>query len=634
MERLFRIFLIVSVVFSGIQAQTSSGSSNFVNPEPFRHRAILDPRGRYQLEWEVDFDEKTVIFNVTVQTKGFVGFGLSKKGKMLGADIVIGGIDEDGQAYFSDRHAIGHQLPEIDESQDWNLISSWERENTTFLSFSRAFDTCDPDHDLPITDDLITLIWSYGENDDDLQYHFHNRGAYQVYLLDPDYVPKEFREEDGNGINVQNGTAAGNLNVFSIGDTMTLPLQDTLYWCSFHKVPTTTKQHAVGFSTIIPNPDDRPHIHHLVIYRCYAPPGMDPDEFFGEAAASEGSECYLLSRPNPLPTQYCREGIQTWAVGGRPYFFPEHVGLPLSENGTEYWMMQVHYDNVSLLTNRTVDVRLEAYYTDDLRENDLGVFWVGELSHASASLLIPPSSRDHIMIGHCAEECTRKMFPEEGINIIGAMVHTHISGTGIRALQFRNNEELPWIAADDNYSFNYQQFRMLREERKVLPGDLLSNRCTYDTTDRNGSVITGGYPTRQEMCATLFYYYNRVSGYTDCRSDIREPEYMNLLGIQNASYNDVARQTLVNAPAQYAGMPVQDYANEYIDFTIELREELQWQHIFQRQVSICEDVVPRSWPEGTKGVNRQNVDTSDTEHETALPRGIPRYRRPEQCTRK
>jgi len=53
-----------------------------LNSNPYRHREMLDPRGRYQLEWAVDWLNKRIIFNVTAATSGYVGFGLSKKGKM------------------------------------------------------------------------------------------------------------------------------------------------------------------------------------------------------------------------------------------------------------------------------------------------------------------------------------------------------------------------------------------------------------------------------------------------------------------------------------------------------------------------------------------------------------------------
>lgn len=59
--------------------------------------------GRYVLDWMADIEHQRVIFNVTAQTNGYVGFGLSRSGKMSGADIVIGGV-ANGKSYFSVSH--------------------------------------------------------------------------------------------------------------------------------------------------------------------------------------------------------------------------------------------------------------------------------------------------------------------------------------------------------------------------------------------------------------------------------------------------------------------------------------------------------------------------------------------------
>ncbi|CAL8068072.1 unnamed protein product [Orchesella dallaii] len=572
-----------------------------LNSNPYRHREMLDPRGRYQLEWVVDWIDKRVIFNVTAATSGYVGFGLSRKGKMGGADIVIGGVDSRGKPYFSDRYAIGNQLPAIDDSQDWILHEALEEDNQTFLSFSRPFDTCDEDQDLPITDDLLTLIWAYGEKDDDILYHFQNRGAYQTYLLDPELVPNSFRKAEVNTnpieIEIDAAKLPSDVRVFRMDRNITLPEnQDTLYWCSFHKSPTITKRHITGFGIKFPSERDRAFVHHAVLYRCFAPPGNNPDDFFQNAVNSEGSECYLLSQPNPLPTTYCRELVHVWGVGGKPFFFPEHVGIPMSENGSEYFMFQIHYDNPESLSGRRVAVAMEAYYTNSLRENDVGAIFIGALSHASTTVMIPPSSLAHQIVGHCAEGCTRKMFPLGGVSIVAAFLHSHISGRGLRVLHFRGEKELPWVNADDNYNFGFQQTRILNEERKVIPGDTLMTRCVYETTNRNGSAIVGGYPTRSEMCLAAVYYYNRVPGYGDCRSEIRTQRYADFIGVDNTTFVPEIRQTVITAPEKYAGLPVETFANEVIDWDLGTRDEIQRLQLYQPQTSICGNGIPRAAP--------------------------------------
>ena len=75
--------------------------SNFAvgDPSNFIRSEILSDY--YLLTWEVDLEHKNVTFQVKAQTMGYVGFGLNTIGGMQGADIVIGGVFDNGTSYFS-----------------------------------------------------------------------------------------------------------------------------------------------------------------------------------------------------------------------------------------------------------------------------------------------------------------------------------------------------------------------------------------------------------------------------------------------------------------------------------------------------------------------------------------------------
>ncbi|CAL8076544.1 unnamed protein product [Orchesella dallaii] len=582
------------------------------NGNPYKHKVTLDPKERYQLEWLVNWDEKRVTFNVTVLTNGYIGFGLSKKGKMSGADIIIGGVGKKGKPYFTDRYAIGNQLPEIDESQDWTLHEAWERGGVTFLSFSRPFDTCDENHDLPITDDVLRLIWAYGEVDDDLQYHFGHRGVYNVYLLDPDLAPRN------------RGEARRIIPVWNITKDLRVPAKETTYWCSFHKVPTKTKHHIIGFDVIFPTELDRRHIHHLLLYRCYAPIGTQPETIFGGPSKTRGNECYAPVEPDTLGFKYCSETFYVWVAGGRHIFFPEHVGLPISEHGAEYFMLEVHYNNPNLIPNLNLRVSVEAYYTNQLREHDAGMLYIGEWSPGATTLLVPPNSIDYQFLGHCAPGCTQKYFGKTGnIKVFAAVQHTHLSGRGVRVLHFRGKKELPWISYDDNFDFNFQQFRVLRKEREVRPGDQLIMSCNYDTTEKNGSVAIGGFGTRQEMCHSFMYYYNRVPGASNCLSQIRTKEYNQTLGIESVIWDPSRVDMVITNPTQFAGLTMIEYGNNHVEWDIAKREEIQRHHRFQPQVVMCPSSLPEGYP--------SSIATGDDEHLSEFPRNVKRYSRSPQC---
>ena len=46
---------------------------------------------------------------------------------------------------FQDRHADGHETPQIDSHQDYELISLVESGGKTTMKFKRRFETCDPE---------------------------------------------------------------------------------------------------------------------------------------------------------------------------------------------------------------------------------------------------------------------------------------------------------------------------------------------------------------------------------------------------------------------------------------------------------------------------------------------------------
>ena len=152
----------------------------------------------YQLQWTFDDVRKTITFNVVVHTTGWVGFGLSPNGGMVGSDVVIGWVSSDGRTYFhvsttrthlirshtsqdrlctktdnskmympilhyacsyihfpciniQDRYAFAMATPPIDPSQDWTLLSGSESNGYTNLTFTRKWITCDSnDRDIKV----------------------------------------------------------------------------------------------------------------------------------------------------------------------------------------------------------------------------------------------------------------------------------------------------------------------------------------------------------------------------------------------------------------------------------------------------------------------------------------------------
>ena len=67
----------------------------------FPYSAYLDATEKFQLFWK--YNDTDIIFRTKVQTKGYIGFGISGNGGMRGADIVTGWV-KDGKVYFQVSH--------------------------------------------------------------------------------------------------------------------------------------------------------------------------------------------------------------------------------------------------------------------------------------------------------------------------------------------------------------------------------------------------------------------------------------------------------------------------------------------------------------------------------------------------
>ena len=55
---------------------------------------------RYTLYWDYNPTNNNISFAVRAQTTGWVGFGISPNGGMIGSDVVIGWV-QDGRSYFN-----------------------------------------------------------------------------------------------------------------------------------------------------------------------------------------------------------------------------------------------------------------------------------------------------------------------------------------------------------------------------------------------------------------------------------------------------------------------------------------------------------------------------------------------------
>lgn len=101
------------------------------------------------------------------------------------------------------------------------------------------------------------------------------------------------------------------------------------------------------------------------------------------------------------------------------------------------------------------------------------------------------------------------MFPDEGINVVSVVLHSHLAGRKLSLKHIREGTELPTIVQDNHFDFDYQQSHTLDKEVKILPGDEIVAECVYGTLDRPNATL-GGYAADQEMCLAFVVHYPRT----------------------------------------------------------------------------------------------------------------------------
>jgi hypothetical protein len=92
------------------------------NPSIYKNSKVLDALGKYKLHWTTtttNGSNGVIQFAAEVETSGWLGFGISPNGNMVGSDIALGWVDAVAQTVtLTDRKAVAQSQPVIDSNQD------------------------------------------------------------------------------------------------------------------------------------------------------------------------------------------------------------------------------------------------------------------------------------------------------------------------------------------------------------------------------------------------------------------------------------------------------------------------------------------------------------------------------------
>ncbi|XP_034951630.1 MOXD1 homolog 1 [Chelonus insularis] len=480
----------------------------------FTRHEMLDDNGLVFFEWDPS-DDDIVTFRVTARTLGYIGIGFNDKVHMRGADILLGWVDDhSGTVNLLDSHGDEetNASPITDLSQDVDILEGFQNNTHTSITFSRRWQTCDPD-DRHLTEDNVRVLWAMHEADPELNtpiWHGEKRGGRALRLRAPAPVPSPPRSPDIRHWDVK-------LNQFTVDDK-----QETIYWCKIFTAPALEKKHhMIGYEPLVEKGNEG-LVHHMILYEC-----TSTSQQLGQYSRVVGGPCH--SSTTPPEWDSCIQPVVAWARGSKGEWLPDHVGIPVAEHKEgSYYMLEVHYNNPSKRT--AIDssgVRL--HLTPILRPQEAGIFVTGVA--VSPLHFIPPEQKQYATAGYCNTQCTEKLFPEDGVNVVSVVLHSHMAGRRMSLKHIREGNELPHIVKENHFDFNYQQSHSVKEEVKILPGDELITECVYGTQDRKKPTL-GGYSAMQEMCLAFVVYYPRTE-LASCYSITPAKDLFKTLGVHN-----------------------------------------------------------------------------------------------------
>ncbi|XP_075413534.1 putative DBH-like monooxygenase protein 2 [Tenrec ecaudatus] len=483
---LFRLLLLLAL------ALVAHAKGSRLGPRSrLRYSRFLDPSNVMFLRWDFDYEAEVITFELKVRTTGWVGLGVTNRYTNVGGDLVVGGVLPNGNVYFSDQHLVDEYTLKEDGSQDAELQGLTEDAVYTTMRYSRPFRSCDP-HDQDITVDTVRVLAAYGQ-DDTLTLspeHTFVKSIFLLQMVHPD------------DLEVPEDTIIHDLEIVDF----LVPEDDTTYACTFLPLPIVSKKHQIHKFEPKLTYHNETMVHHILVYAC------------GNASTLPTgiSDCYGADPAFSL----CSQVIVGWAVGGTSYQFPDDVGISIGTPLDPQWIrLEVHYSNFHNLRGIYDSSGIRVYYSPRLRKYDMGVLQLGFFTFPIH--FIPPGAESYLSYGLCKSEKFEEIngTPVPDIQVFGYLLHTHLAGRALKAVQYRNGKQIKTICKDDSYDFNLQETRDLPKRAVIKAGDDLLVECHYQTLDRD-TLTFGGPSTINEMCLIFLFYYprNNISscmGYPD-----------------------------------------------------------------------------------------------------------------------
>jgi len=288
----------------------------------FQHNEQFEqqPNDRFWLAWTPDERNNIMRFTIAVQATGWVGWGISQTGGMIGANPTV--IREDpvgsGNIKCFSMHSDTFTTPSLNAFQNCELLDYQKNGNETLITFTRPFTGCKPDDSDFLEDTTMRMVAAWSNTMQFTQHSLADRFTYEINAV---VGPITYPPPPPDWFYINNTLPPHNL-----------PKYRDVYYCNGHIFPQDKRYHMIKSDAIMYDIFPAAY-HHFLMFGC---PGGLPREY-------EDPDFYKDCPVIPHPT--CIKFFNGWAMGQQAMYLEYGMPIGAGNGAAKEFLFQSHIDN-------------------------------------------------------------------------------------------------------------------------------------------------------------------------------------------------------------------------------------------------------------------------------------------------